>query len=32
MSRLNTKEDYQKLLLQLLEPLKEKFTPQGAGI
>ena len=32
MSRLNTKEDYQKLLLQLLEPLKEKFTFQGAGI
>ncbi len=32
MNTLNTKEDYQKLLLQLLEPLKEKFSPQGAGI
>ena len=32
MNTLNTKEDYQNLLLQLLEPLKEKFSPQGAGI
>lgn len=32
MNTLNTKEDYQKLLLQLLEPLKEKFSPQGSGI
>ncbi len=29
---MNTKEDYQRLLLRLLEPLKGRFSENGAKV